>query len=145
MKLKVILPGFSESRGAIPSVPLGLRSLIMSLEAEDEIVVTAEHSRAATRWEPADVVVVVVGADSGHPLNLAELYQMAGVHVVLIGPESEMLKASGKPQQTVFIGDAAELWAAFLSDFRRGDAGQCYSAEFTLRDAGFLVRPEYVA
>jgi hypothetical protein len=145
MKLKVILPGFSESRDAIPSVPLGLRKLILSLEANDEIVVTAERSLAAMRWEDTDLVVIAVGTDTMRGLSLAELYLMAGVHVVLLGPEADTLGAGGNPRQTVFVGDAAELWPAFLRDFRRGDAGQCYSAEFTLRDAGLFVRPEYVA
>jgi hypothetical protein len=103
-----------------------------SLEATDELVVTAEQAQQSAMWEDADVVVITVGQLPAHGLNLAELYRMAGTHVVLIGSDLEFLADSAKQRQTVFLGNADELWPAFLRDFRIGDPGHCYNSDFKI-------------
>jgi len=128
MKVKVILPAPSNTATAVP--PLGLGTLMASLTWEDEIVVTAEQAQRPEMWEDADIVVLTLGAMPMHSLNLAELYRMAGIHVVLIGDDGEFL-AENRQHQTIFVGRADELWPAFLADFRRGQPGQCYASEFT--------------
>ena len=130
MKIKVILP--APSKTATPVPPLGLGTLMASLTWEDEITVTAEQAQRPEMWEDADVVVLTVGAMPMHALNLAELYRMAGTHVVLIGYDIEFLAESNKQRQTIFVGKPEELWPAFLDDLRRGLPGHCYASEFTL-------------
>jgi len=136
MKMKVILPAVSDPRISVPA--LGLGTLMAALDASDEIVVTAEQAQQAAMWEESDVVVVTVGPDPERALNLGELYRIAGAHVVLIGPGLVYLADSTKKRQTVFVGAAEELWAAFLRDFRRGTPGHCYAAEFRLRELGMF-------
>jgi len=86
-------------------------------------------------------VVISVGTDSERACNLAELYHMAGTHVVLAGLEfGTMAQAAGRAD-TLFVGPADELWPVFVRDFRHGDARNCYMSEFTLRDAGLFVSP----
>lgn len=143
MKLKVILPAISSSN--IPTPSIGLGTLMSCLDSTDEIVVTAEQAQQPAMWEDADVVVITVGPMPTRALNLAELYRMAGIHVVLIGRDLEFLAESSKQHQTVFLGPVDELWPAFLRDFRHGEPGHCYTAEFTLCDAGFFVSPVHVA
>ena len=130
MKIKVILPAASKTGATVP--PLGLGTLMASLTWEDEIVVTAEQAQRPEMWEDTDVVVLTVGALPMHALNLADLYRMAGTHVVLIGHDIEFLAESNKQHQTIFVGRAGELWPAFLHDFRIGRPGNCYASEFTL-------------
>ena len=136
MKVKVILPAVSDPKTEVPSVGLG--TLMASLDGTDELVVTAEQAQQAAMWEDADLVVVTIGPNPERSLNLAELYRIAGTHVVLIGPGLVYLADSSKKRQTVFVGAAEELWAAFLRDYRRGAPGHCYAAEFKLRDLGLF-------
>ena len=130
MKIKVILPAASKTGASVP--PLGLGTLMASLTWEDEITVTAEQAQRPEMWEDSDVVVLTLGAMPMHALNLAELYRMAGTHVVLIGHDIEFLAESNKQHQTIFVGRAEELWQAFLADFRAGQPGNCYASDFTL-------------
>ncbi|MGZ4816748.1 MAG: hypothetical protein ACXVZV_15135 [Terriglobales bacterium] len=130
MKVKVILPAVGKNGGTVP--PLGLGTLMSLLDVTDELVVTAEQAQKPAMWEDADVVVITVGQLPAHGLNLAELYRMAGTHVVLIGPQLESLADSEKQRQTVFLGNADELWPAFLRDFRVGEPGHCYTSEFKI-------------
>ncbi|HVZ16130.1 MAG TPA: hypothetical protein VG897_03360 [Terriglobales bacterium] len=130
MKVKVILPAVGKSGGTAP--PLGLGTLMASLDATDELVVTAEQAQQPTMWEDADVVVITIGDTPDHGLNLAELYRIAGTHVVLIGPGLEFLADSEKQRQTVFVGTGDELWPAFLRDFRMGEPGHCYTSDFKI-------------
>lgn len=143
MKLKVVLPAVTDPQTPTPS--LGLGTLMASLNANDEIVVTAEQAQQPAMWEDADVVVITVGSTLARAFNLAELYRRAGAHVVLIGSELEFLAESGKQRQTVFLGPADEMWPAFLRDLRCGEAGHCYASDFGLRDAGLFVSPVHVA
>jgi hypothetical protein len=130
MKIKVILPAASKTGASVPS--LGLGTLMASLTWEDEITVTAEQAQRPEMWEDADVVVLTVGAMPMPTLNLAELYRIAGTQVVLIGHDIEFLAESNKQRQTIFVGRTEELWPAFLADFRRGQAGNCYASDFTV-------------
>lgn len=130
MKVKVILPPVSKAGLNVPS--LGLGTLMASLDASDEIVVTAEQAQQSAMWEDADVVVITVGPMPMHALNLAELYRLAGTHVVLIGNDLGFVADAGKKGETVFLGAADELWPAFLRDLRERNPGQCYASEFEL-------------
>jgi len=130
MKVKVLLPPVASP--GVPVPPLGLGTLMASLESTDELVVTAEQAQQSAMWEDADVVVITVGQMPAHGLNLAELYRIASTHVVLIGSELDFLADSVKQRQTVFLGNADELWPAFLRDFRFGDPGHCYTSEFKI-------------
>jgi len=132
MKVKVILPALSSSRIPVPAIGLG--TLMSTLEAADELTVTAEQAQQPTMWEDADVVVITVAAEPESALNLAELYQMAGTQVVLIGPGLEILADNTKARQTVFVGRADELWPAFLRDLKAGEPGHCYRSDFRLCD-----------
>jgi len=142
MKLKVILPATTDSN--IPA-PLGLGTLMASLDIIDEITVTAEQAQQPAMWEDADIVVISDGLSRERAGNLAELYRLAGSHVVLIGSDLDFLAENEKKNQTVFVGHAAELWPAFLCDFRRGEPSSRYLSDFTLCDAGLFVSPVHVA
>ena len=133
MKLKVILPAVTKPGTPVPPIAMG--TLMAALDASDEIVVTAEQAQQSAMWEDADVVVICVGSEPDRSLNLAELYRMAGTHVVLIGSGLEILADSSKKRQTVFEGASDELWAAFLRDYRAGEPGHCYSTKFRVCDA----------
>jgi hypothetical protein len=130
MKVKVLLPPVAEP--GVPVPPQGLGTLMASLDASDELVVTAEQAQQSAMWEDADVVVITVGQLPAHGLNLAELYRVAGTHVVLIGSDLEFLGDSVKQRQTVFLGNAEELWPAFLRDFGIGEPAHCYTSEFQI-------------
>jgi hypothetical protein len=144
MKVKVILPTVTHSRIPVPAIGLG--TLMSTLEATDELTVTAEQAQQPTMWEDADVVVITVATAPESALNLAELYQMASTHVVLIGPGLEILADSSRARQTVFVGRPDELWPAFLRDFKSGEPGHCYRSNFTLCDlAGGLHDPLHAA
>jgi len=137
MKIKIILPAVS--KGKAPS--LGLGTLMSTLDASDEIVVTAEQAQQPAMWDDAEIVVISVGSLPERACNLAELYHIAGTHVVLAGLEfGTMAEAAGRAD-TLFVGPADELWPAFVRDFRNGDARNCYMSEFTLCDAGLFVSP----
>jgi hypothetical protein len=101
-----------------------------SLDATDELVVTAEQAQQPAMWEDADVVVVTIGPAPARSLNLAELYRMGGAHVVLIGSDLDLNAESERQRQTMFIGSADELWPSFLRDIRAGVALPCYAPEF---------------
>ena len=144
MKVKVILPALSNSRIPVPAIGLG--TLMSTLGANDELVVTAEQAQQTAMWEDADVVVITVAAMPESALNLAELYRGTGAHVVLIGPGLEILADRSKPRQTVFVGRADEIWAAFLRDFRSAGPGYCYRSDFRLCDlAGGVHDPMHAA
>ena len=130
MKLKVILPAVTKPGTPVP--PVGLGTLMASLQATDEMVVTAEQAQQPAMWEDADVVIVCIGSEPERSLNLAELYRTAGTHVVLIGAGLQVFADSMKQRQTVFVGAADELWPAFLRDLRAGAPGHCYAGEFSL-------------
>src|SRR4051794_40727322 len=130
MKVKVLLPPVAKP--GVPVPPLGLGTLMASLDASDELVVTAEQAQQSAMWEDADVVVITVGQLPAHGLNLGELYRVAGTHVVLIGSDLEFLGDSVKQRQTVFLGTAEELWPAFLRDFDIGEPAHCYTSEFKI-------------
>jgi len=132
MKVKVILPALTNSRIPVPAIGLG--TLMSTLGAADELVVTAEQAQQSAMWEIADVVVITVAAMPESALNLAEIYRGAGAHVVLIGPGLEILADSSKPRQTIFVGRADEIWPAFLRDFKAAQPGHCYRSDFTLCD-----------
>jgi len=130
MKLKVLLPPVTSPGATVP--PLGLGTLMATLDATDELVVTAEQAQQPTMWEDADVVVITIGQLPAHGQNLAELYRLAGTHVVLIGSNLEFLSDSEKQRQTVFLGSAEEIWPAFLNDFRMGQPAHCYASDFKI-------------
>jgi len=143
MKLKVILPAFTNPR--IPVPPIGLGTLMASLDILDEIVVTAEQAEQPAMWEDADLVVISVGSSKTRACNLAELYRMAGSHVVMVGLDLDALADDTVPRaDTIFLGPPEEIWPAFLRDFREGEAGQCYASDFRLR-AGLLADPLHAA
>lgn len=144
MKVKVILPALTNSRIPVPAIGLG--TLMSTLTANDELVVTAEQAQQPAMWEDADVVAITVAGEPENALNLADLYRGAGTHVVLIGPGLEILADRTKPRQTVFVGRADEIWPAFLRDFRAGEPGHCYRADFRLCDlAGGVQDPMHAA
>lgn len=132
MKVKIILPALSNSRIPVPAIGLG--TLMSTLDAADELVVTAEQAQQPDMWEDADVVVITVAAVPESALNLADLYRSAGSHVVLIGPGLEILADGSKALQTIFVGRADEIWPSFLRDFKSGEPGHCYRSEFRLCD-----------
>ena len=132
MKVKVILPSVTNSRIPVPAIGLG--TLMSTLDANDELVVTAEQAQQSAMWEDSDVVAITVAADPEGALNLSELYRGAGAHVVLIGPGLDILADSSKPRQTIFVGRADEIWPVFLRDFKAAQPGHCYRADFTLCD-----------
>jgi hypothetical protein len=128
MKIKVVLPASTDPRFKAPQIGLG--TLMASLSAADELVVTAQQAQQPAMWEDADLVVVTTGPAATRSCNLAELYRLAGAHVVLIGTDLEQLADSEKQRQTVFLGSADELWPAFLEDFRLGMAQHSYTPDF---------------
>jgi hypothetical protein len=143
MKLKVIIPAVTDCATRV--APMGLGSLMSVLDATDELVVTAEQAQQPSMWEESDVVVINVDANPRSSLNLAELYRMTGAHVVLIGSKVSVLADYQVRNRTIFVGPPDELWAAFLEDFRRGEASACYTADFSLCDAGLFVSSVHVA
>ncbi len=143
MKVKVILPALGNARIPVPAIGLG--TLMSTLEASDELVVTAEQAQQPTMWEDADVAVITVAAEPEGALNLAELYQSARTHVVLIGPGLEILADCRKPRQTVFVGRADEIWPAFLRDFKSGEPGHCYSSDVRICDLARAHNPMHAA
>jgi len=140
MKLKVILP----TDLSAPAPSLGLGTLMSLLHRNDEIVLTARQIQMAAICDDVDVVVIAVGSQPIRAFNLAEFYRTAGAHVVLIGSGHEHFE-DAESGQTIFLGAADELWAAFLRDFRRGEPGYCYTSDFTVAHAASYVGPMHAA
>ena len=133
MKVQVIVSAVANSDISLPS--LGLGTLMALLDRDDEITLTGGDCRDHISSD-VDVVVIHIGEQVIRGCNLAEWYRRSGAHVVLIGIGANYFETE-KNGQTVFVGPAAEIWPAFLRDWRCGHPGRCYASEFTLAEAVF--------
>ena len=110
--------------------PLGLATLAVYLDENDEIDLQDEHVEKLKLDDDPELVVIQIYITSAHrAYTLADHYRSKGAYVCLGGLHVTSLPEEAQHHaDSIFLGPGEATWQEFLFDFRHGHPKPIYTA-----------------
>ncbi len=124
--------------------PLNLLTIAALTPNDIEVEVIDEHYQRIDFYQKYDLVGITAMTQQAHrAYEIAKEFRKKNIHVVMGGIHASVLPEEAiKHVDTVFVGEAEELWEIFLNDFQTLNVKKIYKRE-SLYDLSNTLIPKY--